>query len=115
MAYRLMVLGGQATQPVNNTYVVRIQQRTDGNGNGFCEVVSRKQYARPEEAKAAASQQGDGSEAVGLTPWQPAFSTTAITGLKVASEFRDPGQAATESPMVRIFEVTRPVVPSPGR
>jgi hypothetical protein len=115
LAYRLMVLGGQAAQPVNNTYVVRIQQRTDVDGGGFCEVVSRKQYARPEEAKAAASQQGDGFEAVGLTPWQPAFSTTAIAGLKVASEFRDPGQQATESPMVRIFEVIRPVAPLPDR
>ena len=32
MAYRLMVLGGQAVQPVNNTYVVQIQDRADVSG-----------------------------------------------------------------------------------
>ena len=68
-------------------------------------MVERWQYAKAEEAKAAAAQRGAGFEAVGFTPWQPAFSVPAITGLKVASEFRDPAQAANESPMVRIFEV----------
>lgn len=115
MAYRLMVLGGVAAQPVNNTFVVQVEQRTDINGNVFCEIVNRRQFARPEDAKLAAVQQGSGYEAVGLTPWQPAFSIAAITGMKVAQEFRDPAQQATESPMVRIFEVTQPAASAPGR
>jgi asparagine N-glycosylation enzyme membrane subunit Stt3 len=107
MVYRLMVLGGQATAPVNNTWVVNTRQRTDVNGREFCEVVNRWQYEHPEQAKVSASQRGRGFEAVGLTPWQPAFSIAAINGLKIASEFRDPAQKANESPMVRIFEVAR--------
>ena len=99
MAYRLMVLGGQAAQPVNNTYVVHISQRTDTTGRPFCEVVNRWQYARPEEAKLSAAQRGAGFEAVGLSPWQPAFSVPAITGLKVVADFRDPNQKANETPM----------------
>ena len=108
MVYRLMVLGGAASAPVNSTYVVNIQQRQDVSGRSFCEVVNRWQYANSEEAKASASQRGAGFEAVGLTPWQPAFSVPAITGLKVASEFRDPTQKQNETPMIRIFEVARP-------
>ena len=108
MVYRLMVLGGAASRPVNNTFVVNIQQRQDVSGRSFCEVVNRWQYADAEEAKVTASQRGAGFEAVGLTPWQPAFSVAAITGLKAASEFRDPAQKANESPMIRIFEVTPP-------
>jgi dolichyl-diphosphooligosaccharide--protein glycosyltransferase len=105
IVYRLMVLGGAAARPTGNTYVVHVRQRSDVNGRPFCEVVERWQYASPEEAKAVASQRGAGFEAVGLTPWQPAFSVPAIAGLKVASEFRDPAQGANESPMIRIFEV----------
>ena len=108
MAYRLMVLGGAASRPANNTYVVNTRQRQDVNGLTFCEVVNRWQYASSDEAKLTASQRGAGFEAVGLTPWQPAFSVSAIAGLKMASEFRDPAQKANETPMVRIFEVTRP-------
>ena len=107
IVYRLMVLGGAASRPTGNTYVVQVRQRSDDNGRGFCEVVDRWQFATPEEAKAMASQRGAGFEAVGLTPWQPAFSVPAIAGLKVASEFRDPAQGTNESPMIRIFEVTR--------
>jgi len=108
MVYRLMVLGGAASRAAGNTYVVKVQRRHDANGREFCEVVDRWQYGNPEEAKATASQRGAGFEAVGLTPWQPAFSVPAIAGLKVASEFRDPAQGTNESPMIRIFEVTRP-------
>jgi dolichyl-phosphooligosaccharide-protein glycotransferase len=105
MVYRLMVLGGAATRPANNTYVVRIRQRTDAAGRPFCEVVNRWQYARPEDARRSASERGEGFEAVGLTPWQPAFDVSAIAGLKLAAEFRDPNQNANETPMVRIFDV----------
>lgn len=105
MAYRLMVLGGEAVEPVNNTWVAEMRERTDQTGRRFCEVANRWQYGRSEEAKVTARQRGAGFEAVGLTPWQPAFSVPAITGLKVAAEFRDPGQKAGESAMVRIFEV----------
>ncbi len=106
MTYRLMVLGGEAARPVNNTFVAHITNRTDTTGRSFCEVVNRWQYANPEEAKVSASQRGAGFEAVGFSPWQPAFSVPAITGMKVAADFRDPNQQANETPMVRIFEVT---------
>jgi hypothetical protein len=116
MVYRLMVLGGEASHPANNTYVAEIAQRTDNSGRSFCEVVNRWQYAQPEEAKQSASQRGAGFEAVGLTAWQPAFAVPAISGLKVAAEFRDPNQKENESPMIRIFELTTPpAAPSPGR
>ena len=105
MAYRLMVLGGQAVAPVNNTWVVQTRERIDNSGRRFCEVVNRWQYPRAEDAKQSAAQRGAGFEAVGLTAWQPAFPSPAITGLRVAAEFRQPGQQAAESPMVRIFEV----------
>jgi dolichyl-diphosphooligosaccharide--protein glycosyltransferase len=105
MAYRLMVLGGEAAQPSNNTYVVKINQRTDTTGRSFCEVVNRWQYTRSDEAKRSASERGEGFEAVGLSPWQPAFDVAAVGGLKVAAEFRDPGQKPNETPMVRIFEM----------
>lgn len=111
MAYRLMVLGGEASNASNNTWVVNIVERSDVNGRRFCEVASRWQYSNPEEAKRTASQRGPGFEAVGLTPWQPAFSVPAIRGVRVAAEFRDPAQKANESPMVRIFEVIPPVAP----
>ena len=101
----IMVLGGAASRAAGNTYVVNVRHRHDASGREFCEVVDRWQYANPEEAKATASQRGAGFEAVGLTPWQPAFSVPAIAGLKVASEFRDPAQGPNESPMIRIFEV----------
>ena len=116
MVYRLMVLGGEASHPANNTYVAEIAQRTDNSGRSFCEVVNRWQYAQPEEAKQSASQRGAGFEAVGLTAWQPAFAVPAISGLKVAAEFRDPNQKENESPMIRIFELTTPpAAPSPDR
>jgi oligosaccharyl transferase (archaeosortase A-associated) len=106
MAYRLMVLGGAAAQAANNTYVVRTSRRTDAAGRPFCEIVNRWQYARPEEARRTAAERGEGFEAVGLTPWQTAFDVTAIGGLKLAAEFRDPNQNANETPMVRIYQVT---------
>ena len=104
MVYRLMVLGGEASKPVNNTYVVNIRERTDVNGRRFCEIVNRWQYANAEEAKRSVSQRGPGFEAVGLTPWEPAFTLPSIDGLRVAAEFRDPAQKANEAPMIRIFE-----------
>ena len=106
MVYRLMVLGGAASNPVNSTYVAQIAHRTDTTGRSFCEVVTRWQFARPEEARQSAAQRGAEFEAVGLTPWQPAFAVPEVAGLKIASEFRDPAQQANESPMIRIFEVT---------
>lgn len=106
MAYRLMVLGGQAVEPANNTWVVQTRDRVDNSGRPFCEIVNRWQYARAEDAKQSATQRGAGFEAVGLTAWQPAFPSPAIIGLRVVAEFREAGQQSTESPMVRIFEVT---------
>lgn len=107
MAHRLMVLAGAAVEPSNNTWVVELRNRTDANGRPFCEVANRWQYGRSDEAKQTARQRAAGFEAVGLTPWQPAFSVPAVDGLKVVADFRAPNQKAGESPMIRIFEVAR--------
>lgn len=104
MAYRLMVLGGAASAPVNNTWVVRKQQRFDTTGREFCEVSDAKSYASAGEAKQAAALRGPEFVAVGRTPWQPAFPTRAITGLRLVQEFREPQQKPSEAPMVRVFE-----------
>jgi hypothetical protein len=108
LAYRLMVAGGHAVTPLNNTYVVETRQRTDVSGRSFCEVVSRTRFATPDEARQAASARGANFKAVGLTPWQPAFNVSAITSLREVASFGDPTQQAGETPMVRIFEVVRP-------
>ena len=105
MVYRLMVLGGAAAAPGNNTYVAQVLERTDAARRRFCEVVNARRFATSEDAKAAALQGGSGFEAFGLTPWQPAFSVPAITGLRVTAEFRDSAQKENETPMIRIFEV----------
>jgi oligosaccharyl transferase (archaeosortase A-associated) len=107
MAYRLMVLGGAAAVPDNNTYVVELRDRTDLTGRQFCEVASRQKFANADAARAAAMQ-GGGLHVVGLTPWFPAFPVAAVAGLRQVAEFRDPGQQASESPMVRVFEITAP-------
>jgi hypothetical protein len=109
MVYRLMVLGGASAAPANNTYVARIVERTDAAGGRFCEVVNERRFVSSGDAKAAAAASGGEYEAVGLTPWQPAFSVPAITGLRIAAEFRDPAQKENETPMIRIFEVVRPI------
>ena len=108
LVYRLMVLGGTAVTPTNNTYVVQTRDRVDSNGRPFCEVVSRTQHATAAEAKQVAQQRGAGFKAVGLTPWQPAFQTQSISGLREVASFRDGGQQTTEAPMIRIFEVVKP-------
>ena len=105
MVYRLMVLGGKAAAPTNNTYVVETRERVDTNGRRFCEVVSRTQHATADEARRMAAQRGAGFKAAGLTPWQPAFPTRPIVGLREVASFRDAGQKDSEAPMVRIFEV----------
>ncbi|MDP2051991.1 MAG: STT3 domain-containing protein [Acidobacteriota bacterium] len=105
MAYRLMVLGGQGVNPVNSTWVVRRQQRVDSTGREFCEVSEAQSYASADEARRAAAGRGPEFVVVGRTPWQPAFPVPGITGLRVVQEFRDPQQKASESPMVRVFEV----------
>ena len=107
MVYRLMVLGGAASAPTNNTYVVETRDRVDTNGRRFCEVVSRTLYVTAAEARRAAEQRGPGFQAAGLTPWQPAFPTKAITGLREVASFRDAGQKESEAPMVRVFEVSK--------
>lgn len=105
MAYRLMVLGGEAARPVNNTWVVRIVPREDATGRRFCEVTERQVFATPDDAKAAAAARGSDFQAVGLTPWQPAFAVDAVGGLRLVKDIRGPHQPAGEAPMVRIFEV----------
>ena len=105
MAYKLMVLGGAAASPENNTYVVELRDRVGLNGVHFCEVASRTQFATADQARAAAQQRGRGFHAVGLTPWFPAFPVSALTGLRQVADFREPAQRVGEPPMVRIFEV----------
>ena len=105
MAYRLMVLGGAAAAPVNNTWVVQKTPRIDATGRPFCEVSNAQSYATPDEAIRVAVSRGPEFVAVGLTPWQPAFTVAAITGLRAAKEFRQPQQKPSETPMVRVFEV----------
>ncbi len=106
MVYRLMVAGGGAVTPANNTYVVTVRDRTDDTGRQFCEVTGRQVFASVDEAKAAAEKIA-GARVVGLTPWLPAFVVAPITGLRIAQEFREPNQKPGETPMVRIFEVVR--------
>jgi dolichyl-diphosphooligosaccharide--protein glycosyltransferase len=108
LAYRLMVAGGMAVMPSNNTYVVETRQRVDVNGRQFCELVGRTQFATPDQARQAAAQRGGNFKAVGLTPWQPAFPVEAVRGLREVASFGEPTQQAGETPMVRIFEVTEP-------
>ena len=108
MVYRLMVLGGKAATPTNNTYVVETRERVDASGRRFCEVASRTQHTTAEEAQRVAAQRGAGFTAAGLTPWQPAFPTESIPGLREVASFRDPGQQDNEAPMIRIFEVAKP-------
>ena len=107
MVYRLMVLGGQGVTPMNNTWVVRTQQRNDAAGREFCEVANAQSYATADEAKRAAAERGPEFVAVGRTPWQPAFPVSAVTGLREIQSFRESTQKAGESPMVRIFEVSQ--------
>lgn len=108
MAYRLMVLGGQGASPVNNTWVVRKRQRVDSSGREFCEVSEAQSYASAGEARRAAAGRGPEFVVAGRTPWQPAFPVPAVTGLRLAQEFRAPHQKPNESPMVRVFEVIQP-------
>jgi dolichyl-diphosphooligosaccharide--protein glycosyltransferase len=108
LVYRLMVAGGVAVSPRNNTYVVETRQRVDSNGRQFCEVVGSERFITPDEARQAAATRGANFKAVGLTPWQPAFPVEAVTGLREVASFGDPTQGPGETPMVRIFEVVRP-------
>ncbi len=105
MAYRLMVLGGRGAAPANNTWVVRTDQRRDAAGQEFCEVSEAQVFRSAEEASRVAASRGPQFRVVGRTPWQPAFPVPPVTGLRVVQEFREPTQKATETPMVRIFEV----------
>ena len=103
MAYRLMVLGGVAAEPVNAASVVRTESRTDVNGLNFCELVERRRFPTLDEARRAA--ETSGGRVVGLDPWQPAFPVPALTRFRQVFEARTPGQPDSQAPMVRIFQV----------
>jgi dolichyl-diphosphooligosaccharide--protein glycosyltransferase len=105
MAYRLSVLGGAAATPMNNTWVVRTDDRVDAIGRHFCEVSERQVYPTAEAAKSAAQRLNSAYQVVGLTPWDAAFPVASIAGLRPVRDFRQPGQPPTEAPVVRIFEV----------
>jgi oligosaccharyl transferase (archaeosortase A-associated) len=107
MVYRLMVLGGKAVTPANNTWVVRTDQRQDAAGREFCEVSNAQSYATADEARQAAAARGPGFIAVGRTPWQPAFPVPGVTGLREVQSFRESTQKPNESPMVRLFEIKK--------
>ncbi len=104
MLYRLMVLGGNQVDAVDNTWVVHIEERVDADRRAFCEVVSRQRYHTASDALAAAKMGGDRFHAVGLSPWYPAFPSPALSGFREVQHFREAGQPLTEAPILRIFE-----------
>jgi asparagine N-glycosylation enzyme membrane subunit Stt3 len=104
MAYRLMVLGGAASEPASSAWVVRTEDRVDTNGLPFCELTDRRAFPSLADARQAA--ESGGGQVVGMDPWRSAFPLPAITGLRQVFEARSPGQGAGEAPMVRIFQVT---------
>ena len=108
MTYRLMALGGKSANPINGTWVVRKKQRTDTTGRDFCEVSDAQSFVSADEARKVAASRGSEYVVVGRAPWQPAFPVEAVAGLRMVQEFREPQQQASESPMVRVFEVIRP-------
>ena len=102
MAYRLMVLGGAAASPGNNTYVVEIR---DGGPDRPPVLRSREpqEICHRREAKLSAQQRGEASMRLGL-PRGSLPSRCRRHRLEDAADFREPAQKANE-PMVRIFEV----------
>jgi hypothetical protein len=107
MAYRLMVLGGHAAVPAHGTSVVVVNDRLDGGGAPFGEIVSTRTYATYEEAVAAAKLPVANGRAmvVGLDPWRPAFPVEALRALDEVHATRTPEQKPSEAPWVRVFEL----------
>jgi dolichyl-diphosphooligosaccharide--protein glycosyltransferase len=109
MAYRLSVLGGAAGVPAaNSATVVVVGERIDNTGLRFKEILSEAMYATYEAAVEAATRPQANGRAlvVGLDPWRTPFPIEELTRLREVHAARTPEQNATESPWVRIFEVT---------
>ena len=104
MAFRLSVLGGQGTTPVNTTSVVTLANRVDENGVRFREVVGQQTYLTYDEAVRAAVVARD-AIVVGLDPWQSAFPLEPLKSLVQVHAARTPDQELAHAPWVRVFEV----------
>jgi dolichyl-diphosphooligosaccharide--protein glycosyltransferase len=109
MAYRLSVLGGAAGAPAaNSATVVVVGERVDHTGLRFREIVSETMYETYDAALEAASRPYANGRAlvVGYDPWRTPFPVEALTRLREVHVSRTPEQKPTESPWVRIFEIT---------
>jgi dolichyl-phosphooligosaccharide-protein glycotransferase len=110
MAYRLSVLGGTSSTPTaTSATVIAFGERIDNTGMRFKEVVSEAAHPSYESAlEAARRPQANGRAiVVGLDPWRSPFPLEPLTRLRELHAARTPEQKPTESPWVRIFEVTR--------
>jgi dolichyl-diphosphooligosaccharide--protein glycosyltransferase len=106
MAYRLSVLGGAGTRPVDATSVITIAERTDTAGRRFREVTSERTYPSYDAAReAAAGRSAATTLIVGLDPWRSAFPLDPMPALAQIHAARTPEQAPNEAPWVRLFEV----------
>ena len=106
MAYRLSVLGGAASVPVNASAVVSLVDRIDANGRRFREVLTQVTYGSYALAQqAAAASTVAQTFIVGLDPWLPAFPLDAVTSFVEVHGARTADQKPSEAPWVRVFEV----------
>jgi hypothetical protein len=106
MAYRLSVLGGAGSQPVNATTVLTLADRTDTTGRRFREVIREQTFASYEAARAVAATQSIAETViVGLDPWRTAFPIDRVPSLVQIHAARTADQPPTEAPWVRLFEV----------
>ncbi|MBA3270831.1 MAG: glycosyltransferase family 39 protein [Acidobacteria bacterium] len=106
MAYRLSVLGGAASVPVNASAVVTLVDRIDANGRRFREVLTQVTYGSYALAQqAAAASTVAQTFIVGLDPWLPAFPLDAVTSFVEVHGARTADQKPSEAPWVRVFEV----------
>ena len=101
MVYRLMVLGGAAAR-AGEQHLRRQGPPARGRRRAgtFCEVVERGSTRARKRRRRRRTQRGAGFEAVGLTPWQPAFAVPAIAGLKsrASSAIRRKGERIADGP-----------------
>jgi Uncharacterized membrane protein, required for N-linked glycosylation len=110
MIFRLVVAGGAAVTP-RKPSVMTTADRVDARGQPFCEVVHEETLESYEDARRAAAAIS-GARMVGLDPRQSPFPLEALSSLALIHDERTPGQASTDPPWVRIYEVRQvPQVP----
>jgi dolichyl-phosphooligosaccharide-protein glycotransferase len=106
MAFRLAVLGGEATIPAGATTVLSVADRTDSQGRAFREVLGVHTYPTYEAALEAAAGTSPAMTAlVGLDPRQSAFPLDRVRSLVQVHEVRTPGQLPSDIPVVRVFQL----------